>query len=116
MWTEAHRARYGARLKEIGSLNAVAEVARWLERVDPPRSGRATPYGAVVRAGAPHLRIGGAVRWVPPRRARRRPGGGAARPSPAVAQGVWLVWQAVRAGAVQPLPGRRQRPPISPAG
>ena len=59
MWTEAHRARYDARLKEIGSLNAVAEVARWLERVAPPRSGRATPYGAVVRAIAWHLRVGG---------------------------------------------------------
>src|SRR3954471_21466054 len=47
MWTEAHRARHDARLKEIVSLNAVGQVARWLERADPPRSGRATPYGAV---------------------------------------------------------------------
>src|SRR5437764_1454929 len=60
MWTEAHRARHDARLKEIVSLHAVAQVARWLERADPPRSGRATPYGAVVRAIAWHLRIGGA--------------------------------------------------------
>src|SRR3954469_23466678 len=59
MWTEAHRARHDARLKEIVSLDAVAQVARWLERADPPRSGRATPYGAVVRAIAWHLRIGG---------------------------------------------------------
>ena len=59
MWTEAHRARHDARLKEIVSLNAVAQVARWLERVDPPRSGRATPYAAVVRAIAWHLRVGG---------------------------------------------------------
>src|SRR3954462_13327391 len=44
MWTEAHRGRHDARLKEIVSLNAVAQVARWLERADPPRSGRATPY------------------------------------------------------------------------
>src|SRR3954467_7928514 len=65
MWTEAHRARHDVRLKEIVSLNAVAEVARWLERVDPPRSGRATPYGAVVRAIAWHLRIGGPWRGVP---------------------------------------------------
>jgi hypothetical protein len=50
MWTEAHRARHDARLKEIVSLNAVGQVARWLERADPPRSGRATPYRAVVRA------------------------------------------------------------------
>ena len=66
MWTEAHRARHDARLKEIVSLNAVAQVARWLERVDPPRSGRATPYGAVVRALAWHLRIGGPWRALPP--------------------------------------------------
>src|SRR5215204_6505185 len=62
MWTEAHRARHDARLKEIVSLNAVGQVARWLEQADPPRSGRATPYGAVVRAIAWHLRIGGAWR------------------------------------------------------
>ena len=66
MWTEAHRARHDARLKEIVSLNAVAQVARWLERADPPRSGRATPYAAVVRAIAWHLRIGGPWRALPP--------------------------------------------------
>src|SRR5215218_1733970 len=66
MWTEAHRARHDACLKEIVSLHAVAEVARWLERADPPRSGRATPYGAVVRAIAWHLCIGGPWRALPP--------------------------------------------------
>jgi hypothetical protein len=30
MWTEAHRARHDARLKEIVSLDAVAQIARWL--------------------------------------------------------------------------------------
>src|SRR5215218_4158417 len=65
MWTEAHRARHDARLKEIVSLNAVAQVARWLECVDPPRSGRATPYVAVVRAIAWHLRVGGSWRALP---------------------------------------------------
>ncbi len=65
MWTQAHRARHDARLKEIVSLNAVAQVARWLERVDPPRSGRATPYVAVVRAIAWHLRVGGSWRTLP---------------------------------------------------
>jgi putative transposase len=65
MWTEAHRARHDARLKEIVSLNAVAQVARWLERADPPRSGRATPYVAVVRAIAWHLRVGGSWRALP---------------------------------------------------
>src|SRR4051794_41489784 len=66
MWTEAHRARHDAHLKEIVSLNAVAQVARWLERADPPRSRRATPYRAVVRAIAWHLRIGGPWRALPP--------------------------------------------------
>jgi hypothetical protein len=61
MWTEAHRARHDARLKEIVSLHAVGQVARWLERVDPPRSGRATPYGAVVRAIAWGGLNGGAI-------------------------------------------------------
>jgi len=46
-------------------LNAVAQVVRWLERVDPPRSGRATPYGAVVRAIAWRLRVGGSWRALP---------------------------------------------------
>src|SRR3712207_1387124 len=59
MWTQAHRARHDARLKEVVAMNAVAQRARWLERVDPPRSGRATPYGAVVPAIAWHLRVGG---------------------------------------------------------
>jgi putative transposase len=65
MWTEAHRARHDARLQEIVSLNAVAQVARWLERADPPRSGRATPSVAVVRAIAWHLRGGGSWRARP---------------------------------------------------
>jgi putative transposase len=66
MWTEAHRARHDARLKQVVSLHAVGQVARWLERADPPRSGRATPYRAVVRAIAWHLRIGGPWRALPP--------------------------------------------------
>lgn len=65
MWTKAHRARHDARLKEVVSLYAVGQVARWLERADPPRSGRATPYAAVVRALAWHLRVGGAWRALP---------------------------------------------------
>ena len=65
MWTEAHRARHEARLKEVVSPHAVAQVARWPERADPPRGGRATPYAAVVRALAWHLRVGGAWRALP---------------------------------------------------
>ena len=65
MWTEAHRARHETRLKSMVSFHAVGQVAQWLERADPPRSARATPYGAVVRALAWHLRVGGAWRALP---------------------------------------------------
>ena len=46
-------------------MHAVGQVARWLERADPPRSRRATPYAAVVRAIAWHLRVGGSWRALP---------------------------------------------------
>lgn len=65
MWTEAHRARHEARLKSIVSMEAVGQVASWIERADPPRSGRATPCVAVVGAIAWHLRTGGAWRALP---------------------------------------------------
>src|SRR5512133_615042 len=65
MWTEAHRARHEPRLKELVSVRAVEEIAAWLERADPPRSGRATPTRRVVGAVAWHLRVGGAWRALP---------------------------------------------------
>ena len=65
MWTERHRARHAAGLKQIVSWHAVREVARWLERADPPRSDGATPTVAVVRAIAWHLRVGGGWRALP---------------------------------------------------
>jgi putative transposase len=65
MWTEAHRARHEARLKEMVAAAAVGELARWLERADPPRSGRRTPTRPVVAALAWHLRVGGAWRALP---------------------------------------------------
>ncbi len=37
MLTKAHRARHDTRLKEIVSMHAVGQVARWLERADPAR-------------------------------------------------------------------------------
>ena len=73
MWTKAHRARHDARLKEVVSLHAVGQVARWLERADPPRSARATPYAAVVRGLAWHLRVGGAWRALPARSPAAKP-------------------------------------------
>jgi transposase len=66
LWTEAHRARHEPRLKGLVAARAVEEVAGWLERADPPRSGRATPVRRVVGAIAWHLRIGGAWRALPP--------------------------------------------------
>lgn len=66
MWTERHRARHAAGLKEIVSRHAVREVAGWLERADPPRSRVATPTLAIVRALAWHLRVGGGWRALPP--------------------------------------------------
>jgi putative transposase len=66
MWTEAHRVRHEPRLKELVSVYAVEEITRWLERADPPRSGRATPIPRVVGAIAWHLRVGGAWRSLPP--------------------------------------------------
>jgi putative transposase len=65
MWTEAHRARHEARLKEMVTMAATGEIARWLERADPPRSGRRTPLHRVVAALAWHLRVGGAWRALP---------------------------------------------------
>ena len=41
MWTKAHRARHDARLKSMVPFGAVGQMARWLERADPPRSGQA---------------------------------------------------------------------------
>ena len=66
MWTERHRARHAAHLKHMVSRHAVREVAGWLERADPPRSGGATPVLPIVRAIAWHLRVGGGWRALPP--------------------------------------------------
>src|SRR3982751_1305983 len=61
MWTKAHRARHYARLKKMVPAGAVGEIARWLERADPPRSEQRTPLRPVVAALAWHLRVGGAL-------------------------------------------------------
>src|SRR4051794_31752157 len=65
LWTEAHRARHEPRLKAVVAACAVDEIAAWLERADPPRSGRATPVRRVVGAIAWHLRVGGPWRALP---------------------------------------------------
>jgi putative transposase len=66
MWTKQHRARHEPRLKQIVITAAVAEIARWLERCDPPRSARRTPLQQVVAALVWHLRVGGSWRALPP--------------------------------------------------
>jgi putative transposase len=66
MWTQRHRARHEARLKDMVSDHAAREVAGWLERADPPQSEGATPTLPVVRAIAWHLRVGGGWRALPP--------------------------------------------------
>src|SRR3954453_8478873 len=65
MWTEVHRARHEPGLKELVAACAVEEIAAWLERADPPRSGGATPVRRVVGAIAGHLRVGGPWRALP---------------------------------------------------
>jgi putative transposase len=65
MWTKAHRARHDAHLKQVVSGHSVREIAGWLERADPPRSGRRTPILPVVGAIAWHLRVGGPWRALP---------------------------------------------------
>ena len=65
MWTKAHRARHQAGLKERVPACAAGEMARWLERADPPRSEKATPVLPVVSAAAWHLRVGGPWRALP---------------------------------------------------
>jgi putative transposase len=65
MWTEEHRARHKARLKELVCLRSIGEVARWLGRADPPRSGKRTPVRQVVAGLCWHLRVGGAWRALP---------------------------------------------------
>src|SRR3712207_268209 len=66
LWTEAHRARHEPHLKELVLGRVADEIAGWLGRADPPRSGRATPVRRVVGAIAWHLRVGGPWRALPP--------------------------------------------------
>src|SRR3954469_15976249 len=65
MWTEAHRARHEPGLKGLVAACAVEEIAAWLGRADPPRSGRATPGRRVAGAIAWHRRVGGPWRARP---------------------------------------------------
>lgn len=65
MWTDRHRARHEARLKDVVVQTGLDEMARFLERADPPSSPSATPARKIVAAIAWHLRVGGAWRALP---------------------------------------------------
>src|SRR4051794_39460501 len=65
MGTGAPGARQEPGLKERVAACGGEEMAAWLERAAPPRSGRATPVRRVVGAIAWHLRVGGPWRALP---------------------------------------------------
>jgi putative transposase len=65
MWTDRHRTRHEARLKNIVVQAGLDEMARLVERADPPGSASATPARQVVAAIAWHLRVGSAWRALP---------------------------------------------------
>ena len=65
MWTDQHRARHEARLKDVVAQTSLDKVSRFLERADPPGSPEATPARLVLATIAWHLRVGGAWRALP---------------------------------------------------
>jgi putative transposase len=65
MWTDRHRTRHETRLKDLVLRASLDEVARFLERADPPGSPDATPARRVLAGIAWHLRVGGAWRALP---------------------------------------------------
>ncbi len=50
MWTDQHRAHHQARLKDLVAQTGLDEMARVLERSDPPGSPEATPARVVLAA------------------------------------------------------------------
>ncbi|MGH1573421.1 IS5 family transposase [Methylobacterium sp. P31] len=65
MWTDRHRTRHETRLKDMVLQASLDEVARFLERADPPGSPDATPARRVLAGIAWHLRVGGGWRALP---------------------------------------------------
>src|SRR3954471_3756811 len=65
MWTPRHRTRHETRLKDVVVQASLDEVARFLERADPPARPNAQPVRLVMAAIAWHLRTGGAWRDLP---------------------------------------------------
>ena len=67
MWTDRHRTRHETRLKDMVLQVGLDEVARFLERADPPGRSDATPVRQVLAGIAWHLRTGGGWRDLPAR-------------------------------------------------
>jgi putative transposase len=65
MWTDRHRTRHEARLKNMVMEAGLDEVARFLERADPPARPNARSARRVMAAVAWHLRTGGGWRALP---------------------------------------------------
>jgi putative transposase len=65
IWTDAHRARHEASVKEMVTQESIEEMAWWLERAAPPASDNASDYTQVVAGIAWHLRNGGGWRALP---------------------------------------------------
>lgn len=65
MWTDRHRTRHETRLKDLVMQAGLDEVARYLEKADPPTRPNAKSARAVLAAVAWHLRTGGGWRALP---------------------------------------------------
>lgn len=65
MWADRHRTRHETRLRDMVLQASLDEVARVLERADPPSSPDATPARQVLAGIAWHLRAGGGWRALP---------------------------------------------------
>lgn len=65
MWTDRHRTRHETRLKDMVLQASLDEVARFLERADPPSNPHAPQARRVLAGIAWHLRVGGGWRALP---------------------------------------------------
>src|SRR3954453_6691575 len=65
MWTDRHRTRHEARLKDLVMQAGLGEVARFLARSDPPGRATAQPGRLVLAALPGRRRVGGAWRALP---------------------------------------------------
>src|SRR5215212_2031068 len=107
MWTDAHRARHEAGVKEMVTRDSVEEMAHWLERADPAASDKVTDDTQVVAGIAWHLRVGGGWRALP---ASSRAGAPSMAGSAAGARRVCLISTCERSPAGGGVPRGAARP------